>query len=706
MSWLSGWAEKAEEFLNRVDQGAAQALQTDTGLLSSTFAVPSAPSNYETEKEVGADAQSQPSAPRKNLTPASSVPHNLSSYWDSAHQKSNSSANRKDSPIHRPKPKDDELMEYLNNPDSVNPSAKSESTSTFGESVVDAEVTQEQLLLGAMEQIEMKTDVEEAETLKTNRSGHSGLGEGFQPNWQMSRENETSPPVMDENSLLRSEVNSLNEEMNQLLKRVKDQEQENKKMEKTIELSKSEMKSKQAIIKELEAKSRDMTDALQAKDSQLAVLRVRLQEADSDLKIKEDFLEKLRQENQMIIQASSESSGLHNQALESLQGKVVELEAALEREQSAHRAAQAEAMQRSSQLEEEKAALSATLTEMQGKMKESKEWASELSARLQREKESKEAAQEEYAEYKQKAQRILQSKEKLISSLKEGNKADGSGVDSKEVESLKMELDQIKQERDLLREEIQQTQVTLQQLKTQLYEQETTIQSDAAAAHETQRTLEDSLKDESHKKEELEKECKHLNEEIQYLRDELLKQKTTLSSRIDEREQEIGRLRQQLTAKQLSSSSTTELEARLQSLTESLIQKQTLIETLSTEKNSLTLQLERLEDQVKRDGLFPRPSSSFINMNSTDDAKAQYPSFMIENPFDSGVTRRVKRAYSTLDRFSVRLGRTLRRYPMARTLIIIYMILLHLWVMIVLLTYKPEIHNTNFSPEPIPPKPL
>ena len=99
---------------------------------------------------------------------------------------------------------------------------------------------------------------------------------------------------------------------------------------------------------------------------------------------------------------------------------------------------------RSSQLEEEKAALSVTLTEMQGKMKESKEWASELSSRLQREKESKEAAQEEYAEYKQKAQRILQSKEKLITSLKEGNKADGSGVDSKEVESLKMELDQIK----------------------------------------------------------------------------------------------------------------------------------------------------------------------------------------------------------------------------------------------------------------------
>lgn len=38
-----------------------------------------------------------------------------------------------------------------------------------------------------------------------------------------------------------------------------------------------------------------------------------------------------------------------------------------------------------------------------------------------------------------------------------------------------------------------------------------------------------------------------------------------------------------------------ELEDRVKSLTENLIQKQTIIETLHTEKNSLVLQLERLE---------------------------------------------------------------------------------------------------------------
>lgn len=44
-----------------------------------------------------------------------------------------------------------------------------------------------------------------------------------------------------------------------------------------------------------------------------------------------------------------------------------------------------------------------------------------------------------------------------------------------------------------------------------------------------------------------------------------------------------------------SSPNESELESRLHQLTEALIQKQTLVETLSTEKSSLLLQLERSE---------------------------------------------------------------------------------------------------------------
>lgn len=54
----------------------------------------------------------------------------------------------------------------------------------------------------------------------------------------------------------------------------------------------------------------------------------------------------------------------------------------------------------------------------------------------------------------------------------------------------------------------------------------------------------------------------------------------------------------QLTNKSISSSQT-ELENRLHQLTETLIQKQTMLEALGTEKTSLVFQLERLEQQLK-----------------------------------------------------------------------------------------------------------
>jgi len=44
----------------------------------------------------------------------------------------------------------------------------------------------------------------------------------------------------------------------------------------------------------------------------------------------------------------------------------------------------------------------------------------------------------------------------------------------------------------------------------------------------------------------------------------------------------------------MSSTTESELESRVRELTESLIHKQTMVEALSTEKNSLHLQLERL----------------------------------------------------------------------------------------------------------------
>ena len=50
------------------------------------------------------------------------------------------------------------------------------------------------------------------------------------------------------------------------------------------------------------------------------------------------------------------------------------------------------------------------------------------------------------------------------------------------------------------------------------------------------------------------------------------------------------------------------------------------------------------------------------------------PAFLAETPWDGSVTRRVKRAYSSLDACSVRMGVFLKRYPIARIFVLGYMV--------------------------------
>lgn len=55
-------------------------------------------------------------------------------------------------------------------------------------------------------------------------------------------------------------------------------------------------------------------------------------------------------------------------------------------------------------------------------------------------------------------------------------------------------------------------------------------------------------------------------------------------------------------------------------------------------------------------------------------AKAKVPHFMLENAFDTSVARRVKRAYTSLDAFGLRTGMYLRRYPLLRTILFLYVV--------------------------------
>lgn len=164
------------------------------------------------------------------------------------------------------------------------------------------------------------------------------------------------------------------------------------------------------------------------------------------------------------------------------------------------------------------------------------------------------------------------------------------------------------------------------------------------------------------------------------------------------RENELVKLRTIISQQQNSSAisaAANSTDDRIYSLTQSLVQKQNSLETITAERNAIRIQLEQLEMQHREtmQHLRHKRLPQIINVNDTDDAKSQVPNFMRENPFDTRVARRMKRAYSSLDAAGVRLGVFLRRYPLVRTMTIVYVAVLHLWVMFVLLSSTPNQMN-------------
>lgn len=81
-------------------------------------------------------------------------------------------------------------------------------------------------------------------------------------------------------------------------------------------------------------------------------------------------------------------------------------------------------------------------------------------------------------------------------------------------------------------------------------------------------------------------------QELRSLREEMSIRNNAATLKLQKQESEISRLRSKLSAVATPSS---EVESRLSSLTRTLVLKQQELEHLTTDRNALRLQLERLE---------------------------------------------------------------------------------------------------------------
>ncbi|XP_010607522.1 golgin subfamily A member 5 [Fukomys damarensis] len=725
MSWLVDLAGKAEDLLNRVDQGAATALsrkENTTNIIYSKNAdYPELPQqNTDFTYQTGSKATYISSAADniRNkatiLAGTANVKVGPRTPGEASQPVENASVPRPSSQFVRRKksePDDELLFDFLNSSQKepsgrvevkkekgktpVFLSSRTSNISSVDSSVTTIKATEENSgsqTHDAASNSDLGPDGQE-DPSKEDASSNTATPTGHNP---ASSDNGRSHELSNlrlENQLLRNEVQSLNQEMASLLQRSKETQEELNKARARVEKWNVDHSKSDRITRELQAQVDDLMEAVSAKDSQLAVLKVRLQEADQLLRTRTEALEALQSEKSRIMQDHSEGSSLQNQALQTLQERLHEADATLKREQESYKQMQSEFAARLNKMEMERQNLAEAVTLAERKYSEEKKRVDELQQQVKLHKSNWESSKQELIDYKQKATRILQSKEKLINSLKEGSGFEG--LDSSTANS--MELEELHHEKEMQREEIQKLMGQIHQLKSELQDMEAQQVSEAESSREQLQDLQDQVAAQKASKQELEAELDRLKQEFHYIEDDLYRTKNTLQSRIKDREEEIQKLRNQLTNKTLSHSSQSELESRLHQLTETLIQKQTMLESLSTEKNSLVYQLERLKQQMSSTSASTSNGSS-VNMSAVDSSEGRrlrnVPVLFNDSETNlAGMYGRVRKAASSIDQFSIRLGIFLRRYPIARVFVIIYMALLHLWVMIVLLTYSPEMHH-------------
>ncbi|CAF0827838.1 unnamed protein product [Rotaria sp. Silwood1] len=556
-------------------------------------------------------------------------------------------------------------------------------------------------------------------------------------------------------------VNSLQAEIETLMRDKRQYENELQIYKRQLIQYQHQIAESDALLRDLRARESDSMEVLSTKDSQIALLRVRLAESDELFKTKTLQCEQLQNQCARILQDHTDSSGIQSQAFDNLQLRITQLEQELQQRLNENERLIEEKNLFEKRSNDERQQLIEQLKLTEKRLHDERLQIHEQQQQTKHAKNLIHQLEQDMNEYKAKAQRILQTKDKLITKLKEivqhknnlpisGDQHDIETLGTNDDSSLhdvhlvgnastspsmssswgSVQYEELKAENELFKQELQARELTIHTLRSELQEAELLVQHADEQLHEQTNQLNEQLKDEHARLTLTEQDYRKLKQELTYMHEESHKQKQIHMTQLNERERELERLRLQLTAKTISHVNDDELEKRLQTLTESLIHKQTIIETLQTDKSSLTMQLERLEKRLddyekisslttnnslqqtsKR--LQTATSSSTISIdmdnngiydNEHDDTLRSRIPLLRETPYDPDIAKKVKRAANELDRLGIRLGVFLKRYPAVRLGVIFYAILLHLWTLIVLFTYTPEVHG-NLNPLDMSKKP-
>lgn len=211
---------------------------------------------------------------------------------------------------------------------------------------------------------------------------------------------------------------------------------------------------------------------------------------------------------------------------------------------------------------------------------------SELEARLKNSAKSLQDLEQDYNEFKLKANKTLSDKDELIRALKtsdpSGDSDEVKRVLQSQCDAMAIELQELRENSDYLKRCLDRVQ------NEEVFHLNSQINS-----------LMEDLKTERKLKTDLELELNRFRDDSRSFQEDLHQTKSSLESRISDRDLEIEKLRKQLMSKLSNTKNIDELETRIRGLTENLIQKQTLVEQLTSEKHNISQQLERSELRLR-----------------------------------------------------------------------------------------------------------
>lgn len=150
-------------------------------------------------------------------------------------------------------------------------------------------------------------------------------------------------------------------------------------------------------------------------------------------------------------------------------------------------------------------------------------------------------------------------------------------------------------EHDSLREENQQIRDKLRLARQESIDAELNAEKVRQSAIEASVQAREAIATEKKRHLDLEEDIRLKNKELRALKEELSTQQNVWTLKFQKQESELSRLRSRLSAAAIPNS---EVESRLSNLTRTLVIKQQELENLTTDRNALRLQLEKLEVNI------------------------------------------------------------------------------------------------------------